>query len=437
MKIAVITTQYLEELIRTTLAPYSGEHEIDLHIYEDFSGVTALYEGLEDFYDGFLISGAIPKAVIIKNLKHPRKPIVDFGTDISSYYELFLRLITEKQADLDSYYLDIMDLAAPAKPLTTYLCEASFRDFYEEIGHRLSGQTPSEIEETERDILKKHISLWKKTGKKLSITRLSSIAVKLTEAGIPFYFVYPGKDLISDAFLKTIAEAEKASLQSSLTSAIIIKSREGMVNDNECHKLLGKAIRRFTKTFTGDFEIRELAPDGYLIYTNHGMVEALTNHFTDCALQSYINESFKGPVSIGYGLAQTHTQAFANAKTAVAESAQKGGESFLLDSDNALIGPLNKRPLSLKAKALPKIQEISEKSGLSTMTINKIQTVIKTRNSTEISSAELALALQITGRSANRFLKQLVQNGYAHVAYEKQSVSRGRPERVYQISIPE
>ena len=70
---------------------------------------------------------------------------------------------------------------------------------------------------------------------------------------------------------------------------------------------------------------------------------------------------------------------------------------------------------------------------LSAPTIQRIASVSQLLGSAELTTQELASAMQVTVANANRFLNALVKSGQAHIATEKRSASKGRPRRVYHL----
>ena len=82
---------------------------------------------------------------------------------------------------------------------------------------------------------------------------------------------------------------------------------------------------------------------------------------------------------------------------------------------------------------LPQAPRGAEAAGLSAPTIQRIASVSQLLGSAELTTQELASAMQVTVANANRFLNALVKSGQAHIATEKRSASKGRPRRVYHL----
>ncbi|WP_254208977.1 hypothetical protein [Clostridioides difficile] len=69
MKIAVITTEFLKEFVDNSIKKLNINAEIKIYIYRDFSHVGDLYLEIEDRFDGFAVSGTIPKKLLQKRLE--------------------------------------------------------------------------------------------------------------------------------------------------------------------------------------------------------------------------------------------------------------------------------------------------------------------------------------------------------------------------------
>ena len=100
----------MEQFVKDAVEKLNLDCESEIYIYKDFYHVGELYLELEDKFDGFAVSGPVPKQAIIKRVGKVKKPLVDFGTDLQSYYETFLKLMYEYNTlDFSRAYLDFMD----------------------------------------------------------------------------------------------------------------------------------------------------------------------------------------------------------------------------------------------------------------------------------------------------------------------------------------
>ena len=87
-----------------------------------------------------------------------------------------------------------------------------------------------------------------------------------------------------------------------------------------------------------------------------------------------------------------------------------------------------------KAKLLH-ILKTAERCKLSTLTIQKLKTVLDAKGINKLTAQEIADRLGMTVRNANRILNNLEKGGSAHIAYTISSTSKGRPVKVYELNI--
>ena len=113
------------------------------------------------------------------------------------------------------------------------------------------------------------------------------------------------------------------------------------------------------------------------------------------------------------------------------------GLPFVVDSNGNLLGPLNSVTNTvITQSSLAKLTDIAGQASLSSMTIQKIMAVLRSRNSDKITIQELSKSLNTTLRNANRIMNNLQNAGFAVPAFTQISHSRGRPVRVYAVNFP-
>ena len=107
-----------------------------------------------------------------------------------------------------------------------------------------------------------------------------------------------------------------------------------------------------------------------------------------------------------------------------------------MNESNQIIGPLGSSQLPSFQQNLPDdIFQIAEKCKLSTLTIQKLISIVKMNGSYEITTNELANHLGVTVRNANRILRNLENGGHATIAHTRSTASKGRPVKVYRLNL--
>ncbi|MEG2974034.1 MAG: hypothetical protein RR898_11315, partial [Clostridium sp.] len=167
-------------------------------------------------------------------------------------------------------------------------------------------------------------------------------------------------------------------------------------------------------------------------------VKQITNNFTRCSLIAYLTKILNFNISIGYGVGTTISDASSHSFLANKEASLiKESCSYVMNSDQVLVGPFTRsqQPLTVTTHEHPYISELSKQTQLSPFTISKIISVMKLLDTNILTSDDIAYKLNITKRSANRFLSKLEDNGKAEIIEVAGEGLRGRPKKKYKIDI--
>ena len=158
MKIAVILTEFLNDYAKNYYQSLALNCELSYFIYKDFQDAGELYLALEPDYDGFLVSGPVPRAAICQRVPSLPKPLISFGSSPLCYYESFFQIqYNEKDFYLERGYYDLMEWYSgePDRPLYDFLKRGEFHDLIMEIYQNTSSYSLEqlcEMEEKKKDI---------------------------------------------------------------------------------------------------------------------------------------------------------------------------------------------------------------------------------------------------------------------------------------------
>ena len=329
MKIAVILTEFLNDYAKNYYQSLALNCELSYFIYKDFQDAGELYLALEPDYDGFLVSGPVPRAAICQRVPSLPKPLISFGSSPLCYYESFFQIqYNEKDFYLERGYYDLMEWYSgePDRPLYDFLKRGEFHDLIMEIYQNTSSYSLEQLCEMEEKIKERHIRLWREGRIQYSVTRFSNIMPDLLHAGVKTYFVYPKYEILKEAISTLLQEVSlKAMLQNQTTIA---------------------------------------------------------------------------------ALNQQYSSQFLFQRQARSQSSEYGRD--YLDA-------------------------LSRRTGFSLSYVRRFVTALETLNNEHVTSQNLASALDITPRSANRLLKRLLNCGVAEEITTDHLPNRGRPEKAYRI----
>lgn len=443
MRIAVLVTEYLKTYVQEVVAGLDLPCETEIFIYYNYEHIAELYRLLEDRFDGFITTGIGPLQAICQNVANC-KPLGYFQCSESNYYKTFFEVIYKYQDwNLEFGYFDFCDYLCPDQESTLieYLKNGTFKEWMDRNNRLITQRPIDEIQETYRNKIQKHITLWNEGKIKYSLSRMSPIMPQLLEAGVNCYYISPSQDDIKRSFDQLTNEIALSQLQKHQPAAIDILlpfGKTALQCPQEDGKVLYEPLKRLVNAYGKKNLYHFILRDtrfGIRISTDYETVKQITNSFTSCLLGEYIRQNSDYQVCIGYGLGDTLGQAEANAENAAKEARFNGGKnSYLINQKNDLIGLFEQgQELSIQAETTPYVREIADRTGLSTLTVQKLIAALKVTGTEEVTTQELSQALHITIRSVNRIVSVLMRNGLAKTLYTKQIRTKGRPSKVYQF----
>ena len=427
-KIAIITSKPLHNFFKESLKDEMKKNTIDFYIHEEIVKTCEMYSEIEDKYDGFLTSGEIINGAIDKYVGSVKKPILSISSDLASYYEIFLKLIYKnKDLNFNRVYVDFLDWFPQSNSIVDYLSNGTYGKLLYGFRKSLKERSLNDIVQTDRKVLDKHINLWKEGKIDVSITRSSNILQKLDEENVNYIFLMPNKLHAIESFGRLMKEIELKKFQENSSVAIYMKVDEKYDLNNVI-----KAIYEYRNISLTNLIINHYERNIEILSTYKEVLE-MTNNLEECSLGKYIFDNTYYQIDIGYGIANTIYQAIKNSISAFKEAQNYSVPASFVHSDNGnVIGPLNSNNIKVINNIVtPQINNISKKTGLSTLTIQKLFSIKDKLEENEITISILSDYLGISHRNANRILSKLVEANVATILYTKQTATKGRPKKVF------
>ncbi len=174
----------------------------------------------------------------------------------------------------------------------------------------------------------------------------------------------------------------------------------------------------------------------YLFVTNRGAFERITEGYKSLPILDEAKKGLDIRLSIGIGFGETAFQAGGNARTAVFQAKNFGGNcGFIVREDREVFGPLEldapiKYPLSVTDQ---KLIEKAADIGTSAVYLEKTLSMLKRKKDNKFSAQEVAEILGITNRSAHRILQSWLDGKIIEVIGTEKMTTRGRPRQVFAI----
>lgn len=252
-------------------------------------------------------------------------------------------------------------------------------------------------------------------------------------------FAFPSLSYLRKVCLETAQAMHINSMRDQQAAAVKIRFCQPPARPEDAatrRPALVSALKKFNTLNQVNFIIRPAEEEAELI-TNRLAVARMTDDFTFCRLHAFLEERLDDEVVIGYGLGDDMHQARINALDASREAARLPAPgSCLINEKDELIGPLKiGAKLIVSREVSDGVRSAAHLSGLSYLTIQKIQAAAADFGERRLTARDLAYKLSITTRSANRFLSSLAEAGLASVVEVRRATTKGRPERIYHVAL--
>ena len=183
----------------------------------------------------------------------------------------------------------------------------------------------------------------------------------------------------------------------------------------------------------------------FSVFMTRGVLEEITKGQTQFETAERISKACGRHVFFGFGVAPTASLSFANASLAINYAMETSQScTFAVFEDSRVVGPLGPaqtselplHPLEFTTSTTdPTLVSMSSKSGLSVATISRVQAALRANGSLFITADNLAAYMSMSERNARRILARLEEAGLAKVAGLNQAGTRGRPQKVYRVTL--
>lgn len=436
-KIAVITSQSLREPTGASLERLKPECETLLVTYESFAQLPGLYDRYAGEVDGFLVSGQVVQAAIEGAGHDVRKPVMCFQADTAELYRAVLRYVLDHPGgDIGRVLMDFLLPLERGASARAFLQETELPELTERVNRWVRSMALEQLAQVERVIAERIVELWRLGQVDMVICLYSSIVPILEAHGIPYDCPHVEDLHLLDLLNRLQVKIELDKLRRNMPVAISAAPRGRARAVPENMEALGRQLERFLHENLLECVLQERV-DCCEVFTTVSVMQYLTDRCRSSKLNSWLEHRLPFPVAVGYGVGSDVNQASFHAQAARKEAEFVGG-SFIRNENGALIGPLGTEKalvVECRDRDIRDIGEIARRCGLSTLTIQKVAASMKLAGSNKITTQELAGRFGVTVRNANRILARLVEGGCARVAYVQASTSKGRPVKVYELTL--
>lgn len=425
MKVAIIGAPDSVDKIYGILSQNNDDVEFIIRSEEKVNDMVELVSEIEDEVDGIYLTGIGVYSGLNNSSHDISKPVVYTKRGITGIIKSFWEF---KENFPEKKYLENLKLGIDVVE------EKDFLEAINEFDIKLKSYVLQKYDffKSENEYLKIYLEKIKSKEINCVFTAFGHIYSVLKEMNFPVYRVQATSSEINDEFknLKNRIRIKKAEKSKICVEIIKIEKTE---NINLYRNLLSdkfyfeKSLIEYSNEVEGNIQI--LGDDEYLIISNKELLNNIENLKTIISLIK--DRSYKGFfVGVGIGEGDTIFQAEKNARKALKLSINEKENNIYFSNNSEIKGPLlNNREIKYNNISDKKIMEISKVTGVSSLYIEKIKSIMKKHEKNLFTSKEISEFLNITERSVNRIIKKIIENGYAEEGLFENPTGAGRPRR--------
>lgn len=425
MKIAIIGAPDSVDKIYSLLSSAYSEIDFITRSTEKIDDMINFIQDIEEKVDGFYLTG-IGVYSALNEKTNIAKPVVYTKRGITGVVKSFWDFQKDNYGILDlkdvKIGIDVVDEKDFLETLSEFNIEIKSYDLQK-----------YNYQKSEEEYLKEYLKKIKSEEINCIFTAFGYIYSALKEKNIPVYRVQATNVEIREEFTNLLNRIKMSKVENSKIGVEVIKllKSDEFSNTALSQKIqFEKELLAYAKEVDGNIQVS--GNDEYLIFSNKGLLNNPENIST---ILSIIKDKIKNlSIAVGIGEGNTFFLSEKNARFALKLSMGNGNNSIFFSDGSEVKGPLmEKREILYKNSSDKKILEVSKNTGVSTLYLEKIKSVIKKQDKNSFTSTELAEFLNISERSTNRIIKKIIENGYASVEFEN-SPGAGRPRRKTQFN---
>ncbi len=328
---------------------------------------------------------------------------------------------------IDSYEPDFLEEAFKRIGIEQVKIYYPSRDFYEE--------------EYEKGLLEFHRSRYHLNPDTICFTNMQHIQKPLEKEGIPCIRIRPSEDTIKEQLSNLRLRYLAFSENKGLFASIVVQYSFEFDNEQDISLREWKKMEYLNKIRTRCYEtaqrinaaIFQQGIDAFIFTTSRDML--LKTFIRGGEYMKLMNYNQTPGFNMWMGMGTGHTMMEAYSRSTMSLNKAKeahAGKIYLSDIEE-------NNPIELKTEDKKDIDTIlyliSKQTHISMRTLKTLQN-IQAETTESVTSKELAEKMNINIRNVNRLIAKLEDTGHLTITGKK-SAGRGRPERMFKLSLPQ
>lgn len=395
------------------------------YVYDKLEEIGAIYEQCKDTCDVIFFSGELGYSYMLSHVNNIEVPCTFVLYQEKHILSILLNFVIRyPDIPLSRVYIDFLTPVNDFMNLKQYLSPEHMPYVFENPVYNY--QTLQDRAE----------ELWNSGKIDMMLTRTTNQLEVLNRLKIPYIHFLPTEDMVRDSIRSAVDSIRLKQRNQASKLVILIKLiyPENITSqDREFLEItLHKYLLDFRREYQYDFAIQtvsnrfELTMDSDLYKHSFERIQALI---------AYLDQKGELEFRLGAGFGTSFGESHYQADLALQEAIRYGkNDGFIIHGeDNVLTGPLSLTKTLNYSYSNTKALAYSQENGINESNLLKIVGLFQMDNETVMTAASLSQWLNITSRSCNRILQQLLDSGLIKEIEPQRQEGKGRPTRQYQF----
>lgn len=424
MEIAIVGPKLSISYIEDVIEENDFGCKFYVYTYEKLDEILEIYEECKGKVDGMFFSGELGFIYINQKIEDLAIPCKFIAYDTNHVFAVILDFILEyPHIPLNRVYIDFL------VPLNNYY---GIKEFIKEKHLPICNESNSLSHE---DMLNLGKFLWENDKIDMMLTRSISNINNIKESGVPFIPILPTEKMISDAIKTALMEIRvtKTKTDSSIICLVEpVYESEVNINQREYTEVtMYKALVDIKKELNININISQLTGRFELLYYDNEEELNLKN-------TKYIIDNLKRldefDFNLGVGISSSLDESRYLAETALNEAIAYGvNDGFAAYENGDVSGPLSQGSLLTYNIINTRVEKFAKDNSVNVTNMARIVGIYHQNKDEIINSSKLSEWLNITPRSCNRIIQQLLKHQLIEEISIEENKGKGRPALNYKF----
>jgi len=395
------------------------------YVYDHLEEIKDIYEQCKDTSDVIFFSGELGYSYMLSHINDIQVPCTFVSYEEKHILSILLNFVIRyPDIPLKRIYIDFLTPVNDFMNLKHYLAPNYMPYVFENPVYNY--QTLQERAE----------ELWGSGKIDMMLTRTTNQLEVLNKLKIPYIHFLPTEEMVRDSIqsaIDTIRLKQRRQASKLVTLVKLIYPDNITSHDREYLEItLHKYLLDFRKDYRYDFAVRSVS--------NRFELDMDSDSYRRCFEQlkdliAYLDQKGDLEFRLGAGFGNSFGESHYQAEQALQEAIRYGkNDGFIIHGeDNVLTGPLSLTKSLNYSYSNTKALAYSQENGINESNLLKIVGLFQMDKDTVITAASLSQWLNITSRSCNRILQQLLDSNLIEEIESQKQEGKGRPTRQYRF----